>query len=196
MSGRDRIVSAAMALFEKQGFETTSVDEIAARAKVSKGLTYHHFKSKEELLQEIIFLRLSDLDTLVEAMRAEPSPNKRLELMIERLLVYLVKDEARQRFMITTYLHPANAPIVARAMAKSPQRFAALHEEELRLLADLGFADPKAELLLLRATVQGIAVLYLLNPKSYSLDHAIAQFRARYRPQVLERAPRKKRSTS
>jgi AcrR family transcriptional regulator len=196
MTGRERIISAAISLFEKHGYAATSVDDIAARAKVSKGLTYHHFKGKEELLEEIIFLRLADLDTLVEAMRVEPSATKRLELMVQRLLTYLVKDEARQRFMITTYLHPANAPIVARAMAKSPARFAALHDEELRLLADLGFPDPKSELLLFRAAMQGIAVLYLLNPKTYSLDDAIAGFLARYRPKAASKTTRKPGSSS
>lgn len=46
----ERILAAAEQLFAAQGFAKTTVDEIAARAGVSKGLVYDHYTSKEDLL--------------------------------------------------------------------------------------------------------------------------------------------------
>lgn len=43
-------MSAARKLFFFRGFSGTSVEEITKEAKISKGLFYHYFKSKEELL--------------------------------------------------------------------------------------------------------------------------------------------------
>jgi len=52
---RERLVSAAMELFAKKGFDKTTVDEIVARAGVAKGTFYLYFKTKEELIKEIAF---------------------------------------------------------------------------------------------------------------------------------------------
>lgn len=50
---RARIVAAAVELFAAQGFDATSVSEIALRAGVAKGGLYHHFGSKDDLLFEV-----------------------------------------------------------------------------------------------------------------------------------------------
>ena len=39
-------------VFAENGFENTSIANICSKAKVSKGLVYHHFKSKEAILIE------------------------------------------------------------------------------------------------------------------------------------------------
>jgi TetR/AcrR family transcriptional regulator of autoinduction and epiphytic fitness len=51
---RADIVRAAAAEFQARGFDGTSMDQIAARAEVSKRTVYNHFPSKDELFQEII----------------------------------------------------------------------------------------------------------------------------------------------
>jgi AcrR family transcriptional regulator len=50
---RLRILAAAEELFAADGFAKTTVDEIARRAGVSKGLVYSHYDSKEELLRAV-----------------------------------------------------------------------------------------------------------------------------------------------
>lgn len=45
----NQIMTAAAALFAKQGYKKTTVDEIVAGAGISKGLFYHYFKNKQEL---------------------------------------------------------------------------------------------------------------------------------------------------
>jgi len=51
---RAAIVHAAAAEFQAHGFDGTSMDGIAARARVSKRTVYNHFPSKEDLFQEIV----------------------------------------------------------------------------------------------------------------------------------------------
>ena len=50
---RSRILASALALFVKKGYERTSVTDIAARLKMTKGAVYWHFESKEALLEEL-----------------------------------------------------------------------------------------------------------------------------------------------
>ena len=50
LSKREQIVTAALELFYRDGFNATGVDRISAEAGVSKKTLYNHFKSKEELV--------------------------------------------------------------------------------------------------------------------------------------------------
>ena len=50
---RAAILAAAVAEFDAQGFESTSMDSVAARAGVSKRTVYNHFVSKEQLFRQI-----------------------------------------------------------------------------------------------------------------------------------------------
>lgn len=49
-----RIRTAARALFLARGYESTSMDAVAAAAPVSKRTLYHHFESKADLFQAVI----------------------------------------------------------------------------------------------------------------------------------------------
>jgi AcrR family transcriptional regulator len=51
---RKRIGEAAYKLFRRQGFSRVSMDEIAAAAKLTKRTLYHHFKSKDDLLADVL----------------------------------------------------------------------------------------------------------------------------------------------
>lgn len=57
-STRNRIIERADALFYEAGFEATSFAEIAAAVGISRGNFYHHFKSKDQILDAVIQLRL------------------------------------------------------------------------------------------------------------------------------------------
>ncbi|SCE97734.1 transcriptional regulator, TetR family [Micromonospora haikouensis] len=50
---RKSLIASALELFERRGFDRTSVQEIADRAKLTKGAFYHHFESKDDLLRHI-----------------------------------------------------------------------------------------------------------------------------------------------
>lgn len=51
---RGAILTVAGRLFGKRGFQSTSVDEIAAAAGVAKGAVYHHFANKEQIFEAVL----------------------------------------------------------------------------------------------------------------------------------------------
>jgi len=51
---QQKIITAALELFSKEGYNATSTSKVASRAKVSEGLIFRHFKNKEGLLQAIL----------------------------------------------------------------------------------------------------------------------------------------------
>lgn len=54
ISKRNRIQLAAMQLFQEQGVDSTSVNEIVKRANVAKGTFYVYYKDKKELISQIL----------------------------------------------------------------------------------------------------------------------------------------------
>ena len=53
-AGRDRILDEAASLFLKQGYEAASVRRIAEAVGMQAASIYHHFNSKEDLLEVIL----------------------------------------------------------------------------------------------------------------------------------------------
>jgi AcrR family transcriptional regulator len=54
MKPRDRILDAAMAVFRRQGFQRSSIEQAAEAAGLTRQALYHHFKSKEALFRAVI----------------------------------------------------------------------------------------------------------------------------------------------
>lgn len=77
---REQILKAAKKLFQRQGFDQVTINELAKAAAVSTPTIYAIFKSKQGLLQSLIddALPPEHFATLVDASMHEKSPKKRL----------------------------------------------------------------------------------------------------------------------
>jgi AcrR family transcriptional regulator len=69
---RERIQSVALELFAEQGYEKTSLREIAERLGVTKAALYYHFKSKEDIVSSLVEDYFGQIDTLIEWGRSQP----------------------------------------------------------------------------------------------------------------------------
>ncbi|OIQ92218.1 HTH-type transcriptional regulator MtrR [mine drainage metagenome] len=74
MTTRDHIIEAADQLFYRQGFEHTSFSNIADAVQISRGNFYHHFKSKDEILDAVINVRLNNTQMMLEKWEIEGKP--------------------------------------------------------------------------------------------------------------------------
>ncbi len=54
VDSRQEILRTAARLFQQRGYDATSMNDVAAALKLSKGGLYHHFQSKDEILFEIM----------------------------------------------------------------------------------------------------------------------------------------------
>jgi len=78
-STRDLIAEKADALFYEVGFEATSFADIAAQVGISRGNFYHHFKTKDEILDTVIIRRMRRTQTMLEGWQADgESPRDRI----------------------------------------------------------------------------------------------------------------------
>jgi len=79
---RERIQSVALELFAEQGYDKTSLREIAGRLDVTKAALYYHFKSKEDIVTSLVEDYFGQIDQLVSWGRTQPgTPQTRAEVV-------------------------------------------------------------------------------------------------------------------
>ena len=85
---RSRIVTAADKLFYERGFEFTSFADIAEVVGISRGNFYYHFKTKDEILDAVIELRIRERAELLDGwVDAGQSPKRCVANFIRILLM-------------------------------------------------------------------------------------------------------------
>ena len=95
MTGRERreqLLVVGRSLFAEKGFEATSIEEIAARAGVSKPVVYEHFGGKEGLYAVVVDREMGNLlDRLTRAL-SSGQPHELVEQAALALLTYIEEE--------------------------------------------------------------------------------------------------------
>ena len=153
---RARIQAVAVELFTEQGYDKTSLREIAERLDVTKAALYYHFKSKEDIVASLVEDYVGQFDDLIAWATGQPrTAQTRAEIM--RRYVTIV-TEGHEVFRM---LHQNQA--AAQSMAGGKGRRTELFKERLRTLTGL-LAEPDASLAeRLRAAIVlgGISVAWM-----------------------------------
>jgi len=172
---RARIQEVALALFAEQGYEKTSLREIAERLDVTKAALYYHFKSKEDIVRSLVEDYFGQVDALIAWARTEPATAVTRGEILRRYVGIVADGDDVFRM-----LHQNQAAVNTLAAAKNRgelfrERMGALIElltgpgaplaERLRAAMALGgvsvgwmfFADQVPDRAELRAAVPGIA---------------------------------------
>lgn len=82
---RQRALDVALELFAEQGYEKTSLREIAERLDVTKAALYYHFASKEALLNGIVDSLVEPADELVAWSQTQPRTTEFRQEYLRRL---------------------------------------------------------------------------------------------------------------
>lgn len=92
---REKIVTAADKLFYERGFEYTSFADVAGIVGISRGNFYHHFKTKDEILDAVVERRVKDRHVMLEGWVDEgQSPKQCVASFIKILLINRKKIRA------------------------------------------------------------------------------------------------------
>lgn len=78
VDGRTRLVAAAVKVTYRRGFESAALADIAKEARVPLGNVYYYFKTKDEIGDAIVELRVSRFRKLLQELDKADSPKERL----------------------------------------------------------------------------------------------------------------------
>ena len=83
---RDRLVEAASQLFYDQGVERTTIAEIAVAADVPAGNVYYYFKTKDDIIDAVVSLRIGEIEaTHADLETRFDTPAERLKALFRSL---------------------------------------------------------------------------------------------------------------
>src|ERR1700686_1748145 len=155
---RSQLVSAAVSLAYQNGFEATSLADIAREAKVPLGNVYYYFKTKDEIGEAIVELRLAQLAAQRQRWNEAGSPKDRLCACVQD--VFENKDFLAERgCAVGTFcseLHKAGGSVATRATEIFARHLAWI-ESQFRTLGKA--KDSKGLAVHLLSAMQGVSTL-------------------------------------
>lgn len=192
---RRAIIEEATALFLRNGYQGTSMDEVAARAAVSKQTVYKNFADKEQLFTEIIRGIADRADLILDELRAalraaDAKTGDDLERVLTDLAVRYLSAVLRPQVTRLRRLVIAEAdrfPELAHYyFEKAQARAIQILADELGAYAERGLlrlADP--------AVAAGqFAYLVLAMPQDQALFHPGEELRTDEQGQIAKEAVR------
>jgi AcrR family transcriptional regulator len=103
VDSRQEILRTAARLFQQRGYDATSMNDVAAALKLSKGGLYHHFQSKDEILFEIMNHAMEiTQERVLDPVRGIADPEERLRALIRLHIEVVLSPRDRE---ITVMLH-------------------------------------------------------------------------------------------
>ena len=103
VDSRQEILRTAARLFQQRGYDATSMNDVAAALKLSKGGLYHHFQSKDEILFEIMDHAMEiTQERVLNPVRGIADPEERLRALIRLHIEVVLSPRDRE---ITVMLH-------------------------------------------------------------------------------------------
>ncbi|MEM8893204.1 MAG: TetR/AcrR family transcriptional regulator [Bacteroidota bacterium] len=163
---REKIMAAALQLFGTNGYEATSISQIAKEAGYSKGLLYNYYESKEDLLRQLIdSLREGEQELMAKIVNDDPG------IMLENIIRFTFK-ELRDNLDLWKLIT---------SLAIQVERFSFIHDLAVGklqgylvlfedLLSRIGVPHPKQEAQILAALFDGIGLQKLFVKNDYELD--------------------------
>lgn len=113
---RDAIVNAALTRFARQGFDNTTVDQIAADAQISPRTFFHYFPSKHDVVVANLDMRLLRLE---DALAGRPAHEPPLTAVRAALLEVAADfNEARELLMLVARITTSTPAVFARSLER------------------------------------------------------------------------------
>jgi AcrR family transcriptional regulator len=104
---RERIQSIALGLFAEQGYEKTSLREIAERLGVTKAALYYHFRSKEDIVRGFTEDYRAEIEAVISWGAAQPpTPQTRAEILAR------YADIVTRRLAVIRFMHHNQATML------------------------------------------------------------------------------------
>ncbi len=158
-TSKDKILAVALELFAQNGYQGTSIAQIAKKAKISKGLMYNYFKNKEKLLDEIIQEGFNSLAELEYEAKRGVGPKEQLEEFVDSVLNNLYSNFSYWQLYLALLVHPQ----IQKKFEKKMQQF---RDEFVKALASLfrklKVKNPELEAFLLGTFFDGLVLNFMV----------------------------------
>ncbi|MEB2631526.1 TetR/AcrR family transcriptional regulator [Peribacillus frigoritolerans] len=169
-ASKEKIRAAAMELFMKQGYYTTSISDIAKQAGISKGLLYNYYKGKEELLSEMVEARIREVVEVMEEAFTLNTPREQLEHIINGAIDNILQKPEVHRFYLHLQTQPESDEELIKYSHLILEENARQFEFQCKIFESMGEKDPRKRSLYFSSMLQGIMLMISTYQQGFPVE--------------------------
>ena len=166
---RKLIIINAMELFAINGFQSTTISEIAKKTKIAKGLLYNYFESKEDLLKIILNDGINEIMSSFDLLNKEEISDSDFRNYIESSFTILQSQPLFWKLYLSIIMQPTAMEILMNSTMNKVIPMMQLFE---KYFEKKGYSNPKAEVRFFNALFDGISLNYLLDSNNFPIDES------------------------
>lgn len=164
---KHQILEAALEVFAQDSYHGASMAAVAKKAKVSKGLIYNYFKSKEEVLISLVVDIFDEVMEHMDLTPNKPLTKERFIGVIEKSLDEVVKNPQRWKLYMSLSFQPDVTPILMEQMMPKIQPFMV---QMTNYFIGKGYEDPMAMMRYYSAILDGVQMHILIDPDNFPVE--------------------------
>ena len=177
MDKREQIIRIATKLFSEKGFDKTPLSEVCEEANVSKGLIFHHFKNKNDLLREIFKSTTKLIIEINQSKSSNQTAQEKLLELIESFFTQLETDKLFFQLNLNVMLQPTTRDILGDLIK---ERASFIMDSVKNIFDEIDSNNALVKSYLFISELDGIALNYLGIFKEYPLEEIKKQIIYKY----------------
>lgn len=160
-------MGTALELFAENGYHATSISQIAKQAGISKGLTYNYFKSKTDILNELIEHGFQEIYSSFDMNHDGVLSETEFIYFIRQNFKMLRENMQHWKLFFSLMLQPKIADtFTANYKEKGEPVFAML----FAFIQSKGSDDPEGDLMAISAMLEGAFLYCIAAPDVFPMD--------------------------
>ena len=172
------ILSAAVDVFIEKGYENASMNEIAARAGISKGGLYHHFLSKDMVLLYANQKLMEPCSAMLEAAKENPSAAEGIKSYIHDYLEYWIERKKELIFFSLSMTKAMSHMDIFKMYERYTEDYIVSFEDLFRKgnkTGEFNLSNPRENAVALMSALDGL-IIYMALDKKLKLDEMVRYF--------------------
>jgi AcrR family transcriptional regulator len=153
---RREILQAALSCFSRRGYHETTMEEIAAAAKLSKGLIYYYFKNKQELFLALLDSWFAQFDRTWQGALASGSAEEKLQRLAQLSIETIERSTDLMNLLLEFWAHASRDPAL---MSRFRQALRHYREDLANVIAE-GVGEGEFQAVDLQLSAAGLLAAY------------------------------------
>jgi len=158
---RELILNTALDFFAQQGFHSTSIDQIAKKAGISKGLIYNYFESKNSILNEILKTGFDAIYSHFDINHDGVLSYNEFEFFIRKSFDEMTRNRNFWKLYFSLMMQPV---VTEKYMNNYSEASANLYKILIHFLTDLGSTNPQKDILIVSSLFKGAFMSMVTSP--------------------------------
>jgi AcrR family transcriptional regulator len=167
----NRILAAALQVLARNGYEQTTINEVADAAKVSRGLLHYYFKDKEEMVSKALTFGFGSMwDSSIGSLSESKTPEELVDNMIKILIDNTQKNPDFSALLFEMWVSSRRSKRIEKVFSDGLAETISRLKTLLDLAAATGVIkidrnDTEAVVRILLAMYHGLAIQLLTQPE-------------------------------